>query len=223
MNNPSKTTRIVSAAAGVTAIVAGAKKNGLTRALSVATGGLLLAYGALATSPRLRMQRDNRIPLAVTGVVTIGRPREELYRKLRDPETISELFGDALQVSTSGDGRIRKRLKVGNREITWASRLVKDDEGSSLLWRTEPGAAIPHEMSVELRDAQPAEWGTEVRLRLSPLSDDVVTRSVLRITESVDQAMLRKVLRRFKALVESGEMPTLSHNPAGRHRTLAAA
>jgi uncharacterized membrane protein len=221
--NTATTTRVVSTIAGFTAIVAGARRNGFTRALSMAAGGGLLAYGVMGTSSQRRTQRENRKPLSVSSVVTIAKSREELYEKWRDPQILSEVFGSALQISSNGEGCIRESLKVGQREITWTSRLIEENEGSSLVWRTDPGAAIPHELSVELRDAQPAEWGTEVTLEISPLSEGLATRSILRITESIDEAMLTKVLRRFKALVEAGEMPTLSHNPAARHRTLAAA
>ena len=35
--------------------------------------------------------------------------------------------------------------------------------------------------------------------------------------------VLLNLLRRFKALVETGEIPTLARNPAGRQRTIGAA
>jgi uncharacterized membrane protein len=157
-------------------------------------------------------------------VITVGKPRDELYRKWRDPQVMSDLFGDALQISSEGEGRIRAHMSLaGLREITWTSRLVEQNQGSSLVWRTDPGAAIPHEMFIRFRDAQPIEWGTEVSLGISPLSDGRITQAFVRLTAALDEAMLTKVLRRFKSLAETGEMPTLSHNPAGRHRALAAA
>ncbi|MEG9438516.1 hypothetical protein JAO29_20420 [Edaphobacter sp. HDX4] len=220
--NGSTVNRFASAAVGTSAILLGLRQVGRTRVLSVAAGTGLLAYGALAKPPH--RQPVSLEPLAITRVITVGKPRDELFRMWRDPQVMSDLFGDVLQVSREGEGRIRLHMSLpGRREITWTSRLVEQGQGSSLLWRTDPGAAVPHEMFIRFRDAHPAEWGTEVTLGISPLSNDRVTKALVRLTDSVDEAMLTKVLRRFKSLVETGEMPTLSHNPAGRHRAIAAA
>ena len=213
-----------SAVLGATAILLGVRKAGHTRVFSVAAGTGLLAYGVVAKSPHRPTQPESLEPPVIARVITVGKPRDELYRKWSDPQFMSELFGEGVQVSSEGEGRIRVRVDLPTgREITWTSHLVEQRQGSSFVWQTEPGAAVPHEMFIRFRDAQPAEWGTEVALGIRPLSDDSVTRAFVRLTDTVDEAMLSKVLRRFKSLVETGEMPTLSHNPAGRHRAFAAA
>jgi uncharacterized membrane protein len=221
--NGSTVSRFASAAAGSVAVLLGLRQRGGTRVLCLTAGTGLLAYGAFAKELDRSPQQRSHESLAITRVITIGKRREELYREWRDPQIMSEVFGDAVQVSTEGEGRIRVHISLpGRHEIAWTSRLVEQDQGSSFLWRTDPGATVPHEMIIRLRDAQPTEWGTEVTLGISPLSDDTLTKA-FRLTHVVDQAMLTKLLRRFKSLVETGEIPTLSHNPAARHRAIAAA
>ena len=215
--------RLASAAVGSTAILLGLRQRGSSRVLSVAAGSGLLAYGALASSPLRSTERGHHQPVNLTSVITIGKPREELYRKLRDAQMMLEVFGDDVQVSSEGEGRIRVLISLpGRQKITWTSRLIEQDQGSSFLWRTDPGASVPHDMFIRLRDARPSEWGTVVTLGISPLSDGTLTNAFVRLTGSLDRTLLTRLLRRFKSLVETGEMPTLSRNPAGRHRAFAA-
>jgi len=221
--NVSKVNRSVPVTLGSAAILLGLRQGGRTRVLSVAAGTGLLAYAALATSPDQPSQQESREPRLISRVITVGKPRDQLYRKWCDPQLLSSLFGDALKLSVEGEGRIRMRMDVpGRRQMNWTSRLVEQVQNTSLVWRTDPGTTVPHEMFVGFRDAQPAEWGTEVTLGISLLSNDRLTRTLAQLTHLVDEAMLGKVLRRFKSLVETGEMPTLAHNPAARHRVLAA-
>ena len=222
--NRSTPIRLASAAVGCTAILLGLRQGGRSRVLSFAAGSGLLAYGVLAKSPHRSTARGRSQPASVTGVITIGKPREELYRKLSDPRIMQEVLGDAVQVSSEGKGRIRVQINLpGRQKIAWTSRMIEQDQGSGFLWRTEPGSMIPHEMFIRLRDARPSEWGTEVTLGLSPLSNGTLTSAFILLTRSLNRAMLTQLLRRLKSLVETGEMPTLSRNPAGRHRAVAAA
>ena len=208
--------RSASVVLGITSALFGLQQRGRTRVLFLAAGGGLLANAAART---LHPRADS--PLSISRVITIGKSRDELYRMWCDPRILSRLFGDSLQVFSVGEGQIRSRITlIGGREITWTTKLVEQNPSSSLVWRTEPGAIAPHEMLLSFRDAQPASWGTEVTLGISLLPDNPVGRAIGRLTESIDEAILMKVLRRFKALVETGEMPTLDHNPSGRRHTI---
>ena len=221
--NQSTQIRLATAAVGSTAILLGLRREGRSRVLSVAAGSGLLAYGALAKPPHRSTERGTHQSTVVAGVITIGKPREELYRKLRDAQLMAEVLGDVAQVSSEGQGHIRVQIGLpGRQKITWTSQLIQQEQASGLLWRTDPGATVPHEMFIRLRDAQPSEWGTVVTLGISPLSGGLLTSAFVRLTQSLDTATLKQLLRRFKSLVETGEMPTLSHNPAGRYRAIAA-
>jgi uncharacterized membrane protein len=214
--------RPASTALGAAVILIGLRQRGGTRVLSLAAGAGLLAHASLAKAPHRSRRSSSLQPLSITRVTTVGSPRGELYTMWRDPQTLAKVFGSALCVEGENEGRIRVQANLpAGRALTWTSRLVAQEEGSSLVWRTDPGAAVPHEMFVRLRDARPAELGTEVTLGFAPLSDSGVAKAFLRLTHAVDQAVLTTVLHRFKSLAETAEMPTLSHNPAGRPRAFA--
>ena len=193
--------------------------------IAIAAAGSVGIFLVVRKKATLRRGMNRRAkPTTISSVITVGKPKDELYRKWRDPEVMSEVFGGILQISGAGEGRIRVRARLpGGHAASWMSKVVQQQDGSSLRWRTDADAAVPYDMYLEFRDARPAEWGTEVTLGVSPLSHGSVAEGILEISKSMDEAVLMKVLRRFKALIESGEIPTLSHNPAGRPRALAAA
>jgi hypothetical protein len=84
-------------------------------------------------------------------------------------------------------------------------------------------AAVPHlaeQVSARCRPATPESWGTEVTLVADTGgAAGAVASAMPRLTAPV----LLKLLLRFKAVVETGEIPTLTRNPAARHRAIEAA
>jgi hypothetical protein len=84
-------------------------------------------------------------------------------------------------------------------------------------------AAMPRlaeHVALHGRPATPESWGTEVTISADPRS---VAGGAGSIVPAVTRAVLLNLLHRFKALVETGEIPTLTNNPAGRHRIISAA
>jgi hypothetical protein len=84
-------------------------------------------------------------------------------------------------------------------------------------------AAVPdlaEQVAARCRPATPASWGTEVTLVANAGgAAGAVAAAVPRLARPV----LLNLLLRFKALVETGEIPTLTRNPAGDHRVISAA
>jgi hypothetical protein len=74
-------------------------------------------------------------------------------------------------------------------------------------------------LDLQVNPATPARWGSEVRLTAP--RDRRAARG-LRTIDAVATVALNTVLHRFKALVEAGEAPTLTRNPAGRDRVVSA-
>jgi uncharacterized membrane protein len=153
----------------------------------------------------------------VERTITIGRPREDLYRMFRNPETVSRVMGHFAQVTGSGE---RKHWRVEGplgKTLEWEERLVEDRPGEFLKWESLPGADVPTDGWIRFREA-PRGWGTEVTLsvRFTP-PGGAAARSMVRLFGIVPHAVTMKALRRFKSLAETGEFPTTNANPAARH------
>jgi uncharacterized membrane protein len=151
---------------------------------------------------------------------TIGKPADELHRLWRDPQTLPKIMGDIAEVSWTGEDRIRWVLHgpLGRRWV-WETRLVEDRPGQLLRWQSVEGAIVPNEGSVQFRPA-PRDWGTEVRLRLRfDPPGGALGNAAAGLLTYVSRIQLGRVLRRFKSLAETGEIPTTERQPAARADT----
>lgn len=155
--------------------------------------------------------------------VTIGKSAEELYRLWRAPETLSRLLGDFAEVSAAGEDRMHWKVHAPlGQSVEWDARIVESRPGEEVRWVSPEGAAWSIEGAVRFRPA-PANWGTEVtfRLHIRP-PGGAAGEAAMRHLQSVPGALVHKVLRRFKSLAETGEIPTLHHNPSARKSASAS-
>ena len=151
--------------------------------------------------------------------ITIGRPADELYRRWREPETLSQVMGHAAEVRDAGEGRTHWRVHAPlGQSLEWETRVVEERPGELIRGESLAGAALANEGSVTFRPA-PGDWGTEVTLhfRFDPPGGAAGTAAA-KLMEAVPKTLVSKALRRFKSLVETGEVPTLEHNPSARGR-----
>ena len=159
--------------------------------------------------------------LEVERSITIGRNADELRQRWRDPRTLPQIMAGLATVHASGDGHTHWKVEGPlGRRYEWDSEAVDDRPGKGFGWRSLPGAAVVNEGSVRFRPA-PADRGTVATLHFSfdppggALGD--VALGLLG-TMPLDLAA-DGVLRRFKSLVETGEIPTTERQPAARADT----
>ncbi|QLG60766.1 SRPBCC family protein [Halorarum salinum] len=175
----------------------------------------------------------------VERAVTVRGDADELAGVWRDPERLALVAGHVLEV-TAGDGDGDGVAEDGNveggadqsdegrlrwtvrgplgRVLSWETRVVEERPGELLRWESVAGAAVPSEGEVRF-DPAPGDRGTEVtlRVRFDPpggrLGDAAMGRFGV-----VPDALVGGALRRFRSLVETGEVPTLEGNPSARGR-----
>ena len=85
----------------------------------------------------------------------------------------------------------------------------------TIAWVSEPNSQIAHEGRVEFADAPPGR-GTYVRLllRYTPPAGEL-GRLVAKVFQREPNIQARRDLRRFKQLMETGEVP-VNASPSGR-------
>ncbi len=149
--------------------------------------------------------------------ITIGKPADELYRFWREPKKLSQILGDFVEVTEVSKDRthwlVRGPFAL---RMEWDTQVVEDRPGEILRWESLEGADLPNEGSVCFRPA-PGDWGTEamLRFRFDPPGGALGNKAAKRLS-IVPRLLADKVLRRFKSLAETGEIPTLEHNPSAR-------
>jgi uncharacterized membrane protein len=149
--------------------------------------------------------------------ITIGRPADELDRFWRDPGNFSRIMAHFADVTATGEGRAHwvVRGPLGRR-LEWDTRIVEDRPGECVRWVSLDGALVPNEGVLRFRPA-PGDRGTEIFLRLRfvpPVGS--LGKSAAKLLGIVPNVLAEKSLRRFKSLVETGEIPTTACQPAGR-------
>jgi uncharacterized membrane protein len=134
---------------------------------------------------------------AAEQTVTIAASRERIEQFWRDPGEMSVVLGDIAQVDSVGSDRFRWRLLTAS-DVTWESRLVSEPDGLRFV------GTDGNELAVRLRSA-PQDLGTEVTLRLKTPAPGMLSG-----------AAAFKALYRLRALLQTGEVPTLRSNPSAR-------
>lgn len=193
----------------------------------LAGGGLLFrslgGQGERSEQARDVTDREGLEPERVTGPrvlersITIQQPASELYRAWRVAENLTKVMGHFADVTTTGPDLQHWKVQGPlGRSLEWDSHIVEEHPGEFLRWEALKGADVPNDGWVRFRPA-PGDWGTVVTLqfRFDP-PGGVVGDAVVKLLGGVPGMLAFKTLRRFKSLVETGEIPTTGPNPAAR-------
>jgi uncharacterized membrane protein len=135
--------------------------------------------------------------------ITIGRPRHEVLQFFQDPNRLSEVFGDVAEVSSTGPDRLRWKFALdGSNGPEWECVVVAEDDVRVRFVDVNPDGQAG--IVLDLRDA-PQERGTEVIARVSSPAPGALTG-----------ALTFKALYRARALLMTGEVPTIKYNSSAR-------
>ena len=182
-------------------------------ALLALGGGALLARGATRRRPR-------GSPLAgaveIQRSITIQHRPDEVYERWRDPATQALVWEHAAVLSNvTHEGAHWRVPGPFGRTFEWDARIVEERHGELIRWEAT-GGDVPNEGSAEFR-AAPGDHATELtlRVRFDPPAG-ALGRLAARFFDEPPKLVLAKALRRFKSLVETGEIPSTERNPSAR-------
>lgn len=172
-------------------------------------------YTALrANRSREHGMRERRMNLHAA--ITINRPREEVYLYWRDFEKLPRFMTHLESVETIGDGHSRWKARAPlKRTVEWEAEIVEDCSGELISWRSTKGVLAGNRGFVSFSDA-PGGRGTEVRVRL--IYDPPGGRAGLalaRLLGEHPEQQVRDDLRRFKQVMETGEVVRSEGSPEG--------
>lgn len=182
------------------------------------------AMGAMRGRGKADGKRPDGVPAGEPEVersLTIGKTADDLHQRWRDPATLTRIMAGFATVSPGDDGSMRWKLEGPlGRTYEWNSETVDDRPGEGVGWRSLPGAAIPNQGSVRFRPAT-GDRGTvaTLRFRFDP-PGGALGNAALKVLGAKPLGLVADgVLRRFKSLVETGEIPTTERQPAARADT----
>ena len=216
-------------ALGTAAIVAklGNRKKG-TMPLALTAFAGMAAVAAVRDAQLCRGTADSKEQSGVSGgepeverSITIGKTADELRHCWLDPRTLPQIMAGFATVRAIGDGRMHWKIEGPlGRALEWNSETVDDRPDKGIGWRSLPNAAISNEGSIRFRPA-PVNRGTvaTLRLRFDPPGGTLGNAAVKFLGTMPLDLAVDGALRRFKSLIETGEIPTTERQPAARADT----
>ena len=160
--------------------------------------------------------RDKSDHALVGKTVTVGKPRQELYDFWREFTRFPQFMDNVEQVEKLDSERSRWTIAApAGTSVELVTRITEDEPGRLIAWESEPESQIRTDGRVEFLDAAPGR-GTMVRLtmRYDP-PGGIIGRGLAKLLQREPQVQARRDLRRFKQLMETGEVTT-NASPSGR-------
>jgi uncharacterized membrane protein len=148
--------------------------------------------------------------------VTIGKPRQEIYDIWKDFTRFPSFMENVLRVERLDDSRSEWLIKgPAGSDVKIISRIVEDVPGSRIAWESEEGSDIDTAGVIEFEDAPPGR-GTYVRFLMSyDPPGGAIGRGIAKLLQREPTLQARRDLRRFKQLLETGEV-SVNASPSAR-------
>lgn len=149
--------------------------------------------------------------------VTIARPRAELYAYFRDFTKLPTFMENVVSIDMLSPTRSHWVVKApGGRTVEWIAKLTEEQDGEAFAWTSEDGADIVNSGRVTFRDAQGGRGTVVTATILYDPPGGTVGKLVAKLFQREPAIQARRDLRRFKMLMETGEIATAARN----HREL---
>jgi uncharacterized membrane protein len=208
-------------AAAIVAGIGGRKKGAAALALGAVAGAA--AVGAVRNG---QPGRANAFAMGQGGApeversLTIGKTADELRRVWLDQATLPQVMAGFAIVHATGEGRMHWKVE-GPLGHAWEWDTETVDRGADGIgWRSRSDGAISNEGSLRFQPA-PAGRGTvaTLRVRFHPPGGALGEGLIKHLGSTPLELVAEGALRRFKNLVETGEIPTTARQPAARADT----
>jgi uncharacterized membrane protein len=190
-------------------------------AVVAAIAAVDVAASLRATSRQREAPRANvREPLVEHSVV-VGKSAQECYAFWRDVSNLSKFSPMLESVEALDDRRSHWVLKgPAGKRLEWDSEITADRPGELLAWHSLQGSDVMHAGVVRFAPA-PAGRGTYVTVTMHYQSPGgAIGTGFAKLLGNDPNSQVREDLRRFKSIVETGEVPTTRGQPSGRRSFL---
>ena len=227
--NLSETERMASAAVGSALVACGLiRRSGA----AVLTGAELLRRGitghsfvyeflGVRTAPKGQGAQTTSVPyelgMRVDYAITVARPRAEVYAFWRKLENLPRFMRHLESVEQIDNHRSRWITSgPAGRPVEWEAEIINEIENELLGFRSLDGSTVDLAGSVQFKDA-PDESGTEVivELQYNPPAG-ILGAFAARMYGEEPAQQLQEDMRRFKQVMETGEVITTAGQPSGR-------
>lgn len=207
------------------------------------TAGVVGTYGAIRKKPALvagaafgvaaaialrqvveSTDIEQSAPYEAVASFAIRCPAERAYRMWRDFENLPRFMRHLKSVTTGKEHQSRWTANgpLGS-HLSWSAEIVDDVENERIAWRSLPGSPVTSYGSIQFRPG-PREGSIVATLRMHySIPGGAAGKALATAIGKNPEFTVREDLRRFKSLLEAGEIPTTAgqtHGPRGIHGRL---
>lgn len=155
---------------------------------------------------------ENKGDTLVGRTVTINRPVGELFSYFRDFANLATFMENVERIDVLDDRRSHWVVKApGGKTVEWSSVVTEEAPNSFIAWASEEGAEIPNSGRVDFRDAGDRGTVVSATILYDPPAG-TIGKLVAKIFQREPAIQARRDLRRFKQLMETGEIASGARN-----------
>ncbi len=140
--------------------------------------------------------------------VTINRPRAELYTFWRDFSNLARFMENVERIDVIDDQHSHWVVRApADKTVEWDAIVTEERAGELIAWTSADGAEVPNSGRIEFRDAGARGTVVSATILYDPPAG-VVGRVIAKMFQREPAIQARRELRRFKQLMETGEIAT---------------
>ncbi len=228
--NVGDTERLLSFVGGTALGLFGLSRGSLGGLALAAAGGSLVYRGAtghcslyqaldISTAPQLAPSTSIRAGhgVKIEESVIVNRDPATLYRFWHNLENVGRFMSHLERVEERDGGHSHwvARGPMGMK-FHWEAEIINEKENELIAWRSVEGSEIDTAGSVHFREL-PHDRGTEVRVVLKYDAHSAQLGAPLaRLMGASPRQQIHEDLRRFKQVMETGEVATTEGQPRGQ-------
>ena len=153
--------------------------------------------------------------------VTINRPLGELFAFFRDFANLPTFMENVERIDVLDTKRSHWVVKgPANTRYEWDALVTDEVQDRYIAWASQPGADVDNSGQVEFRDAGARGTVVAVTILYDP-PGGLVGKLIAKMFQREPAIQARRDLRRFKQLMETGEITTAAMNVKQRKEELA--
>lgn len=149
--------------------------------------------------------------------VTINRPVGEVFAYFRDFANLPSFMDNVERIRVLDDARSAWEVKGPTGNYEWIARITEEVPDRLIAWTSEPGADVTNSGRVEFRDAGPRGTVVTATILYTP-PGGIIGKAIAKLFQREPAIQARRDLRRFKQLMETGEIATGARNAAEKQK-----
>lgn len=170
--------------------------------------------GAAAVDEATDMLVEARGDALIGRAVTINRPAAELYAYFRDFSNLPTFMDNIARVDVRDDMHSHWVVKApAGKTVEWDATITDEVKGEYFVWASDDGADIANSGRIEFREAGARGTVVTATLIYDP-PGGTIGKFIAKLFQREPAVQARRDLRRFKQLMETGEVATAAKTRA---------